>query len=160
MVAEDLERLSPARRDFYQRLRARLAGWMESDEGRRYRFARFLLMVPDLFHLVVRLMTDRRIPGALRSQLFVVGAYVMTPLDIMPEAVIGPTGFADDLLLMVLMLHRVLQSVPREVVLEHWAGDADLIEVIRSVLARAEDLVGGRVLSRLRRMVAGGRQDR
>ena len=155
-MSDQIQPLSPARRDFYQRLRARFRVWLRSEEGVRYRFTRLLLVVPDLFHLVVRLMGDPRIPGALRTQLFAVSAYVVTPLDLLPEGMVGPTGFADDLLLMVLILRRVLESVPAEVVLEHWAGDQDLLEVVRDVMAKAEDLVGGRVLGRLKRMVAGG----
>ena len=73
----------------------------------------------------------------------------------MPEAMIGPMGFADDLLLVALMSRRLLANVPRDVVLGHWAGSKALIETIHDVLELADEMVGGRVWERLQRMMGG-----
>jgi uncharacterized membrane protein YkvA (DUF1232 family) len=143
--------------DFYQRLRARLNAWLASREGRTYRFADRLLLLPDFIHLLVRLALDRRVPMELKTQTAAVLAYVAFPLDLVPEVVVGPTGFADDLLLVVLMVRRLLGSVPPDVVQTHWAGPDGLLETIRNVMEAAEEMVGNRVWSRLQRMVGGGK---
>jgi hypothetical protein len=68
--------------DFYRRLRARLDKWLRSREGRAYRFADHLLLLPDFVHLTIRLALDRRVPMELRTQTAAVLAYVMLPLDL------------------------------------------------------------------------------
>ena len=143
--------------DFYRRLRARLDEWLQSREGRAYRFADYLLLLPDFVHLVVRLALDRRVPMELRTQTAAVFAYVMLPIDLVPEAFVGPVGFGDDLLLVALLVRRLLTTVPQAVVLEYWTGPTGLMKTIRTVLDAAEEMVGSRVWERLQRIV-GGRQ--
>ena len=41
--------------DFYRRLRRRLTNWLDTRQGRGYRFADRLLLLPDFVHLVIRL---------------------------------------------------------------------------------------------------------
>lgn len=144
-------------RDYYRRLRARLGAWLETREGRAYRFADHLLLLPDFVHLMIRLALDRRVPSELRTQTAAVLAYVMLPLDLVPEGLVGPVGFGDDVLLVALMVRRLLTVVPSDVVLEHWAGPAGLMATIRRILEVAEEMVGSRVWQRLQRFV-GGRQ--
>ena len=94
-------------------------------------------------------------PGELRTQAAAALAYVVLPFDLMPEGVIGPLGFADDLLLMVLVIRKLLASVPSEVVLSHWAGPVDLLRTIQGLLAIAEEMIGKRLWRRLQRIVGG-----
>lgn len=145
--------------DFYRRLRGRIDEWLQSREGRAYRFADHLLLLPDFVHLIIRLALDRRVPMELRTQTAAVLAYVMLPLDLVPEAMIGPVGFGDDLLLVALMVRRLLITVPEEVVLSHWAGPTGLMETVRRILDAAEEMVGSKVWQRLQRIV-GGRESR
>ena len=143
--------------DFYRRLRGRLDEWLKSREGRAYRFADYLLLLPDFVHLVIRLALDRRVPMELRTQTAAVLAYVMLPFDLVPEAIIGPIGFGDDLLLVALMVLRLLGAVPQDIVLEYWTGPTGLMKTIRTILDAAEEMVGSKVWERLQRIV-GGRQ--
>jgi uncharacterized membrane protein YkvA (DUF1232 family) len=143
--------------DFYHRLRTRLDKWLRSREGRAYRFADSLMLLPDFVHLIISLALDRRVPADLRAQTAAVFAYVVLPFDLVPEVVVGPIGFGDDLLLVALMVRRLLTTVPREVVEEHWAGPAGLMDTVRAILDVAEEMVGSSVLQRLQRMV-GWRQ--
>ena len=141
--------------DFYRRLRWRIDEWLQSKEGKAYRFADYLLLLPDFVHLVIRLALDRRVPMELRTQTAAVLAYVMLPFDLIPEAMIGPLGFGDDLLLVALMVRRLLTTVPPEVVLEHWTGPTGLMNTIRAILDAAEEMVGSRVWERLQKIVGG-----
>jgi len=144
-------------KDFYRRLRSRLEKWLQSRDGRAYRFADHLLLLPDFVHLIIRLALDRRVPSELRTQTAAILAYVILPFDLVPEGIVGPIGFGDDLLLVALMVRRLLTTVPREVVLEHWAGPAGLVDTIQTILDSAEDMVGSRIWQRLQR-IAGWRQ--
>ena len=141
--------------DFYQRLRSRLEAWLQTKEGRGYRFANQLLLLPDFVHLMIRLGLDSRVPLDLRTQTAAVLAYVTLPFDLVPEGMLGPLGFADDLLLIALMTRRLLASVPPEVVLGHWAGPKGLIRTLQDLLELGDEMVSGRVWGRLQRMVGG-----
>ncbi len=139
--------------DFYKRLRARIGAWLGSEQGRRYRYARYLILVPDLFHLLIRLALDSRVPARERALLLAAVVYVVSPADFLPELVLGPVAFADDLVLMALVVNRVLKKVPREVVLGHWSGDEGLFDTVQGVLEMAERMVGGRLWGRLKAWV-------
>ena len=144
--------------DFYQRLRTRLHSWLESKNGRAYRFADRLLVLPDFVHLMIRLALDRRVPMELRTQTAAVLAYVVLPFELVPEGLLGPVGFADDLLLVALMTRRLLTMVPPEIVLSNWAGREGLIRSLREVLEVAEEMVGSKVWRRLQKIVGGESQ--
>ena len=53
-------------------------------------------------------------------------AYLVMPVDLIPEALVGPVGYVDDVYLMALALLNLTSShaVSRELLLQHWAGDA------------------------------------
>jgi uncharacterized membrane protein YkvA (DUF1232 family) len=55
------------------------------------------------------------------------GLWVLSPIDLIPEflPVIGPL---DDVVVVALALRYAARQVPREILLEAWAGDRQLLE--------------------------------
>lgn len=109
------------------------------------------MVLPNLVKLLARLIRDPRVPR--RSKL-VVGAalgYVVSPIDLIPEFV-PVIGFADDILLMAAAVNHLIQVAGEEVVLEHWDGSRDLLDLIESILDVATDFVPARIRSLLRRL--------
>ena len=92
-----------------------------------------LLLLPNLLKLAKGLLTDRRVP--LRRKLLLAGlvAYLVSPIDIIPDFIPG-LGQMDDLLIVVLVLHGLISSVGEDVLLEHWQGRPDVILLIRRAL--------------------------
>ena len=118
------------------------------------RFARdAAFMLPNLVKLLSRLVKDPRVPR--RSKLVVGGAlaYLASPIDLIPEF-IPALGLADDMLVVALALNHLLTVAGEEVVLEHWDGPRDLLDLVRSVLDVASDLVPAKV-KKLFRGLAG-----
>ena len=76
---------------FYDRLRERVV----SRVGEKS--ASLLLLVPDVFLLLWRLLNDSRVNGANKVLLGSGVAYYFLPLDVVPELFLGPIGFVDDL---------------------------------------------------------------
>ncbi|MDE0826053.1 MAG: DUF1232 domain-containing protein [Akkermansiaceae bacterium] len=92
------ERLLPGeavREGFYRRLRRRLLTWSRSKTGRENKWVEYLLAGPDLFHLLCALTMDRAVPGKLKVRLVLVIGYFISPLDLLPEAILGPVGYVD-----------------------------------------------------------------
>jgi uncharacterized membrane protein YkvA (DUF1232 family) len=96
--------------------------------------------LPNLVKLLARLVRDPRVPRRSHHHLRAALAYVVSPLDLLPEF-IPVVGFADDALLVAFALNHLVNVAGEEVVLEHWDGPRDLLEMIRSVLDVASDLV-------------------
>ena len=148
------EPLSPADATrYYDRLRKRMQRYVERKGPRVARSAEYLLLVPDVFILLWRLVTDDRVTG--RAKLLLGGgiAYYVLPLDIIPEALLGPLGYMDDLIVGVFVLNRILADTDPAILRAHWSGSDDVLAVIRRVLDQAETLVGNKMLERLKRVV-------
>ena len=103
-----------------------------------------VLLLPNLAKLLGRLLKDPRVPRRTKVVLGAAIAYVASPIDVLPE-VIPVIGFADDLLLVVFALNHLVKVAGEEVVLEHWDGPRDLLDLISSVMEVASDLVPARV---------------
>ena len=125
------------REDFYQALRARIADWLAS-KGKGFKHVQILLLAPDLFHLLTRLMLDPRIPVAEKAGLGAALAYFLSPIDLLPEAFLGPAGYVDDVAVAAFALSRLVNAGHGEIAKELWAGDGDLLNAIQQILEVAD----------------------
>jgi uncharacterized membrane protein YkvA (DUF1232 family) len=140
--------------DFYKRLRERVSRWASSSSiNPKYRD--YVLALPDLFHLVVKLSWDKRVDLASKAVLGAAIAWALVPFDILPD-VLGPIGMLDDLLVLVLALDFMLDRTPRSVIQEHWAGSGDVFALIRNVLDRADEWMGRGLVQKIRSMMTRG----
>lgn len=138
---------------FYDKIRTKIHDYVESKGEVLGKAADYLLLAPDVFMLLWRLVQDARV-GTNDKMLLGTGvAYYIFPIDLLPEAFMGPTGYVEDLVFGVLILAKVLKDTPIEVLEQHWSGKGDLLEMIRNVLESAENLVTKDVLDRIRRIV-------
>lgn len=74
-----------------------------------------------------RLRRDPRVPRRAKIALLVAIAWVVSPIDLLPEflPVIGPL---DDVVAVVLLLRYAGRSIPRPTLLEAWPSDPALLE--------------------------------
>jgi uncharacterized membrane protein YkvA (DUF1232 family) len=82
--------------------------------------------IPNFLRLLYGLITDKRV--AAIDKLVVAGAiaYILLPLDLIPDF-IPFLGEVDDVFLLILSIQRLISNAGRAVVSQHWAGDvADL----------------------------------
>lgn len=138
---------------FYDRLRGSISRYLEKKSNAVGRTAEFLLLVPDVFILLWRLVNDARVSGRNKVLLGSSIAYYIFPFDIIPEAFTGPMGYLDDLVFGVFVLNRILSETTPEVLREHWPGNTDVLDTIHNVLGAAESLVGGPMVERIKKMV-------
>lgn len=114
-----------------------------SSSSRYLRLARLVIRLPTYARVVWGIMRDPRTPIGLKSILAGALAYVVLPVDLVPDA-IPIIGQADDLTVLLLVLDLFIQNAPPEVRAEHSArarnGTADLDRD----LARLRVLMGDR----------------
>jgi uncharacterized membrane protein YkvA (DUF1232 family) len=83
-----------------------------------------LRLLPDLVRLLRRLAGDRSVPRATRARLWLLLAYLALPIDLVPDFV-PVLGYADDAIIVSLVLRSVVRRAGPQVIRRHWPGTAD-----------------------------------
>jgi uncharacterized membrane protein YkvA (DUF1232 family) len=140
---------------FYDRLRGRVVSAIEKRGGRLGRGAvDVLLVVPDVFMLLVRLALDPQVPAPTRSLIGGALAYFLLPFDLLPEALVGGLGFADDLVLAAAVLTQALGPELEPRAERYWSGRHELRRMLQDVVGAAQSLLGENLVGRLERLLA------
>lgn len=118
---------------YYLRLRGEVTEFCRRHGGGG--MARGLFFLPDLFRLYVRLLLDPRVSLAVKGELLVAVAYLVAPFDLVPEALLGPAGYVDDVAFLALALAQMLDrnAVAEGLLGEHWAGDPGTLKAVMAV---------------------------
>ena len=88
-----------------------------------------LRLLPDLVRLVRRLAADGSLPRGVRVRLWLLLAYLLMPVDLVPDFV-PVLGYADDAVVVALALRSVVGAAGAEALARHWPGDRAGLEVI------------------------------
>lgn len=126
--------------DFYERLRKSITTYFQKKGLTKV--SSYLMFAPDIFHLMVKAMTDSRIDFKSKALLGSGIAYFIAPVDFLPELLTGPGGFVDDLLIATFVLNLLVNRLTPEVIEEHWAGDEDLMGTLKRLSATGESILG------------------
>ncbi len=84
-------------------------------------------ILPDLAQLIWKIVRDQRVPTYVRGGLVGIGAYLVLPIDVVPDW-LPFAGQIDDLLVTTIGLRMLLRRVPVDILLEHWTGNRDTLE--------------------------------
>lgn len=140
---------------FYDRLRERIHRFV-ADRGGRFgeAAAQILLLAPDVFILLVRLALDRRVPKGTRALFASAIAYYLLPFDVLPEGIVGPAGFLDDLVLGLMILSRSFDPELERIADAHWSGSGRLREILGDAVESGRALLGTDLADRLDEVLA------
>ena len=139
---------------FYDRLRERVLHSVEKRGGKMSESAvKALLLVPDVFILLVRLMLDKTVPGSTRAMIGGALAYFILPADLLPEMILGGAGFIDDLVLATAVLSQAFGGELEPYARRHWSGPEDLRVVLRDISQTAQSLLGQNLYDKLKRLM-------
>jgi uncharacterized membrane protein YkvA (DUF1232 family) len=98
------------------------------------------LLLPNLLKLLTRLMRDPRIPIGKKVFIGAVMAYVVSPIDLIPDFVVG-LGKLDDIILVSLAVDHLMNGSEEAIVLEHWDGTIDALDLVRSIFAWGAEII-------------------
>lgn len=96
-----------------------------------------LQLLPDIVRLVAALARDPEVPRRVRWMLVALGAYLVLPIDLVPDFV-PVLGYADDAVLTVLVLRLVVSSAGRDALERNWSGDDASLRVVHRLVGLAE----------------------
>lgn len=103
------------------------------DPGSQTELKEYLLLLPRLAKLIWRLTRDPRVPARSKATLVVLGVYLMSPVDVIPDFIPG-LGQLDDIVIAAFALDSILNRIPDHIVREHWDGDEEVLQVVREIL--------------------------
>ncbi|WP_102418411.1 YkvA family protein [Mycobacterium sp. 4858] len=81
-------------------------------------------LLPDVLRLLKRLAADDELPRRIRIALVALIAFVVSPIDLIPDA-IPVIGFADDVIIVGLVLRWISRKAGSEALAKHWPGTPD-----------------------------------
>ncbi|HPB42837.1 MAG TPA: DUF1232 domain-containing protein [Candidatus Syntrophosphaera sp.] len=136
---------------FYEKLRKKAKDWTSEKTGKTdNKLAEYLFLLPDFFILVCRVALDKRVPTKRKLMLGGIVAYMMMPLDIIPDF-IPVLGSVDDLVLVVMGLNMLLNDIDQKVLEDNWSGEGDVLHLMQKITATAERFLDKNVLSRIKK---------
>ncbi len=89
-----------------------------------------LRLLPDVVRLVSRLARAPEVPRSVRVGLFVLLAYLVSPIDLIPDF-IPVLGYADDAVIVALTLRWVTRHAGDGAIARHWPGTPAGLDAIR-----------------------------
>ncbi len=137
--------------DFYQKLRNEVKQWVSKNLDKDNKWSDYILFAPDIFHLLCKLSVDKNVPASKKIKLVGAIAYFISPIDLMPEGLIGPIGYLDDIALAAYVLNDLINEIDPHIIRKHWAGEKDILDLIKTILANADKMIGGKLWQKLRK---------
>jgi uncharacterized membrane protein YkvA (DUF1232 family) len=100
--------------------------------GRQVDPVEALRLLPDVMRLLRRLLADRALPWPLRVEVAALWVYLALPIDLVPDFV-PVIGFADDLVVAVVVLRSVVRRAGIGALDRNWPGTRAGLEVVERV---------------------------
>jgi uncharacterized membrane protein YkvA (DUF1232 family) len=107
-----------------------VALWMVRPDDLRVGAA--LRLLPDIVRLLRRLAVDPAVPRGARVRLWLLLAYLASPIDIVPDF-LPVIGYADDAILVAVVLRSVSRRAGTEALERHWPGTPDGLAAVRAL---------------------------
>ena len=109
---------------------------------------RLLRAVPALAGMIARLARDPAIPRSAKIALLAAAVYLASPIDLVPDFV-PFLGYADDVLLVAIVLDGLLTFVDRDRLLRYWPGSERSLDTLARMARTLAAWVPRRVKARI-----------
>ncbi len=98
-------------------------------------------LLPDLLRLLKRLATDPAAPRGVRIRVALLLVYLALPIDLIPDF-IPVIGYADDAVIVAIVLRSVARVAGSGKLAEHWPGTPEGLDALLR-LCRLSERPGG-----------------
>jgi uncharacterized membrane protein YkvA (DUF1232 family) len=90
-------------------------------------------LLPDVIRLLRGLATDRSLSRGVRVRLWLLLGYLALPIDLVPDFIPG-LGYADDAIIIALVLRSVIHRAGAEALVRHWPGTPAGLAAVRRLV--------------------------
>jgi len=139
---------------YYEKLATKVADWDQKigDTRERYALLRLIpvdqlvelvLVVPAVVHLLISLVNDDQVSRKTRYKIYLALGYFIFPLDLIPEGVVGPIGYIDDVVIALRLIDTILNGDDEQEIArinELWQRSPEELDKLRT-LVRNLDLI-------------------
>ena len=139
------------KKDFYQKLIADIKKWLEEKTASENTWTEYIMLAPDLFHLLTKLSLDPDVPASKKVKIAGIIAYFISPIDLIPELLLGPVGYLDDIAATAYILNDIINEVDPKIIQRNWAGEKDILVLVKTIIANANNMIGSGLLKKLRK---------
>jgi uncharacterized membrane protein YkvA (DUF1232 family) len=105
--------------------------WLTRPDDLRLR--ELLRLLPDVLRLLRRLAADGGLPRGVRVRLWLLLGYLALPIDLVPDFV-PVLGYADDAVVVALVLRSVVRRAGPEALEGHWPGTPEGLAALRRLV--------------------------
>ncbi len=133
---------------FYENLREKFAKKINLDK-KNLSLKDYLFLLPDFFMLSFRLTVDKRVDLSTKVIAAAIVAYVMMPIDFIPDF-IPVIGYIDDLVIVAVGLNKIFKDIPQNILLENWSGQEDMLLQIQNIISKAESTLSKKVFKKIK----------
>ena len=115
--------------------------WSARGQTERITLVEALRLGPDIVRLTRRLAGDRTLPRGVRIWLAVLLVYLLLPIDLVPD-IIPVIGYADDAIVVALILRLVTRRAGSAALDRHWPGTPQGLDALRSLVGLPKRVQG------------------
>ena len=139
--------------DFHDMLFTQISEWVNSNDGKRNKWTKYLRYTPEILTLLCNLSTDKNVSVEMKAKLAGALAYFIAPIDLIPEGLHGPGGFIDDIAVAALVIKSIIKENGENIVAENWTNtEIDINYLIDNITSDAEKMVGKKIYKQLKKM--------
>ncbi len=139
---------------FYEDLRRKVKSYSDKKVGKKGgELAEYLFALPDFFILVCRLAVDDRVSIKQKAFVGAIIAYLIMPIDIIPDF-IPVLGQLDDLVVVVLGLNKILGEIDKQILLDNWSGEANVLELLQKITVLAGTFFNKNIMGKIMQFLA------
>jgi uncharacterized membrane protein YkvA (DUF1232 family) len=92
-----------------------------------------LRLLPDVLRLLRRLAADKTVTTGVRVRLVLLLVYLASPIDLVPDF-IPVVGYADDAIVVALVLRSVTRRAGPDAIERHWPGTPEGLAIIQRLV--------------------------
>ncbi len=137
--------------DFYKKIRSDIQKWVKKSNHKNTKWAEYLFIAPDLFHLLTKLAIDPDVPSEKKTKLVTAIIYFISPIDFIPEAIFGPIGYLDDIALAAYIINDLVNQIDPQIVQRNWAGDQDILLLLKNIIINTNQMIGSGVWDKIKK---------
>ena len=111
----------------------------------------YVMLLPDLFYLLCKLMSDKDVPKKSKRVVAIAVAYLVSPINLVPNLIPG-LGLIDDVAICIYALSKIIADTDMEILNRHWCGTGKLLNIVNDFISKADDLIGSGLLKKIKNM--------
>lgn len=136
--------------DYFSNLQRNVVLWLNETGADQIKWTEYIMNVPELFLLLVKLSEDPDIPEERIPLLQSAIDYFYAEDDFIPEAQLGILGFVDDAAVAAYVLKDLINELPPDVILRNWLGPFDIFLFVQDILSNADKMLGATLWKKIR----------